>query len=107
MLTAGRVGFVNFITHQANQGIKSKQSGPIGAISTWAQSRDYDAVIWTALGIKFKETTGVNFSVDAALSYLDGLDAEKQATALAYIRRAPPEVRTPVRTAVERRWPEI
>ena len=107
MGTAERVGFVNFITHEENQTIKSKQSGPIRAISTWAQGRDYDAVIWTALGIKFKETTGVSFSVDAALSYLEGLAAEEQTMALAYMRRAPPEVRTPVRTAVERRWPEI
>jgi hypothetical protein len=91
---------------------KTKESGrdspeAIAAISTWAQSRDYEAVIWTALGIKFKETTGVNFSVDAALAYLESLNHEKQATALTYIRRAPPEVRTPVRTAVERLWPEI
>jgi hypothetical protein len=107
MATADRVGFVNFITHEENPIIKSKQSAPIRAISTWAQSRDYDAVIWTALGIKFKETTGVSFSVDAALSYLEGLAAEKQTIALTYIRRAPPEVRTPVRTAVERRWPEV
>ena len=106
MATAGRVGFVNFITRDENQITKSKQAGPIRAISTWAQTRDYDAVIWTALGIKFKETTGVSFSVDAALSYLEGLAAEKQAAALTYIRRAPSEVRTPVRTAVERRWPE-
>jgi hypothetical protein len=77
MASAGRVGFVNFITHEENQIIESKQPGPSRAISTWAQSRDYDAVIWTALGNKFKETTGVHFSVDSALSYLEGLCRRK------------------------------
>jgi hypothetical protein len=104
MSTARRVGFINVRTREVNQELKTKQPGSIAAISQWAQTRDYDAVIWTALGIKFKETTGINFSVGAALCYLESLDAAKRANALDYIRRAPAEVQTPVRTAAELRW---
>jgi hypothetical protein len=46
---------------------------------------------------------GVAFSVDAALNYLRNLeivDSPSFADALSYIRRAPPEIRTPVREAV-------
>jgi hypothetical protein len=102
-----RVGFVNCLTQEANQEVKRKQSGSTAAISKWARSRDYDAVIWTALGIKFKETTGQTFSVDAAVRYLEGLDAAKWGNALYYIRRSPPEVQTPVRIATKVRWPAV
>ena len=49
------------------------------------------------------------FSVTAAIRYLEtleGRDAVQFARALAYIRNAPPEVETPVREEVAKRWPE-
>jgi hypothetical protein len=105
MPTPTRVGFVNLITHEVNREIQAKQSGSIRAILTWAKEEKYDAVIWTALGMKFKETTGVKFSVEAAVRYLERLSPEKLSLALDYIRRAPPEVQTPVRIATDLRWP--
>jgi len=70
----------------------------------------YDAAIWTALASNFHEPGkgGEPFSVTAAIRYLETLerwDAAKFAPALAYIRNAPIEVQTPVRAAVQRRWP--
>jgi hypothetical protein len=77
-------------------------------IRVWATSNGYDAVIWAALGRKFKDVLGVAFSVDAALNYLRNLeivDSPSFADALSYIRRTPPQIRTPVREAVNRAWP--
>lgn len=74
-------------------------------ITTWATVNTYDAVIWTALGVKFKDELGVPFSIDAAITYLANLDAAKQAKAFEYIREAPAEIQTPVRTAFNQRWP--
>jgi len=105
MPSATRVGFVNLITHQVNREIEARQSGSIRAILKWAKETKHDAVIWTALGMKFKESTGVKFSVEAAVRYLERLSPEKLSLALAYIRRAPPEVQTPVRIATDLRWP--
>ena len=48
------------------------------------------------------------FSTTAALAWLEKLearDAERFAAALDYIREAPPEVDTPVREEVAKRWP--
>ena len=39
-------------------------------IRVWAISSGYDAVIWTALGRKFKDAGAVAFSLDAALNSL-------------------------------------
>ena len=68
----------------------------------------FDAVIWTALARNFdlSDKAGEPFSADAAIRYLEGLDAPKLDAALAYIRSAPPEVLTHVRAAASARWPE-
>ena len=71
----------------------------------------YDAAIWTALKSNFGDwgKGGEPFSVSAALQYLETLKGEepaKFAEARAYIRNAPPEVETPVREEVARRWPQ-
>ena len=70
----------------------------------------YDAAIWTALASNFGEPGkgGEPFSVTAAIRYLEtleGQDAAEFARALDYIRKAPPEVETPVRDEVAKRWP--
>ena len=74
----------------------------VATIAAWAESLGYDAAIWTALASNFDEwgKGGEPFSVSAALQYLETLEGDdpaKFAQALAYIRKAPPEVETPVR----------
>ena len=82
----------------------------VAAIAAWATSNGYDAAIWTALASNFHEPDkgGEPFSVTAALRYLEALEARDGAAfarALAYIRKAPIEVETPVRDEVNKRWP--
>ena len=78
------------------------QPGPRRAATT--------PLIWTALASNFDEPGkgGEPFSVTAAIGYLEALegkDAAKFVRALTYIRQAPPEVQTPVRERVAKRWP--
>jgi hypothetical protein len=73
-------------------------------IAAWVNKCGFDAAIWTALGSNFKEKTSERFSVKTAIRYLEGLNQETLAAALAYIRQAPPEINTPVREAVKIRW---
>ena len=42
-------------------------------IRSWAQTKEFDAVIWTALARRFKDAIGIPFSPTAALNYLTGL----------------------------------
>ena len=77
-------------------------------IGAWAAANGYDAAIWMAVASNFNDTGGEPFSVSAAIQYLETLEAEepaKFAAALAYIRKAPPEIETPVRERVAKRWP--
>jgi hypothetical protein len=82
----------------------------VATIAAWAEASGYDAAIWTALKSNFDESGkgGEPFSVTAAIRYLEALNAKDPAAfarALVYIRNAPPEVETPVRDAVAKRWP--
>jgi len=75
-------------------------------ITVWANARGFDPGIWTALGSNFAEKARGPFSVEAAIRYLRAQNGKTLDAALAYIRRAPPEVQTPVREAVNTRWPQ-
>ena len=82
----------------------------IATIAAWSTANGFDAAIWTALESNFGEhgKGGEPFSVTAATRYLErlaGQDAAKFDRALDYIRKAPPEVDTPVRDEVTKRWP--
>jgi hypothetical protein len=78
----------------------------VTAIEAWLAASDFDAVIWTALASNFAERAGEDFSVDAALRFLEAQPPEHLPLALEYIRKAPQPVQTPVRAAVSARWPE-
>jgi hypothetical protein len=78
----------------------------VTAIEAWLAARDFDAVIWTALASNFAERAGEDFSVDAALRFLEALPEDQLPHALEYIRKAPQPVQTPVRATVSARWPE-
>jgi hypothetical protein len=71
------------------------------ALYTWASVHGFDDVVWTDLPPDVR-AFGKPFSVDAAVAYLEGLDADGRTMAQEYIRRAPDFVRTPVRRALQR-----
>lgn len=104
----GRVGFVKVSLGKQSEKAVKRHPQSVAAITAWVKANDYDAAIWTALASNFHEPerAGEPFSVEAAIRYLDELDKVCFAKALHYIWNAPPEVQTPVRTAVNARWPE-
>ena len=108
--TTRAIGFVE--PASGRQSDLAMQSHPqvVATIGAWAESVGYDAAIWTALASNFHEWAkgGELFSVSAALRYLELLEKEDPAKfgrALDYMRKAPPEVETPVREEVAKRWP--
>jgi hypothetical protein len=106
MSSTANVGFIDMVAEKTSAISLERHPKSVSTIRAWAVSNEFDAVIWTALGMKFKDATGVMFSVVAALSYLEALEGVRFSRALEYIRRAPPEVQTPVRVAVNRKWPK-
>ncbi len=110
MSHARGVGFVEVASGKQSDVAMQRHPDAVATIAAWAQSSGYDAAIWTALASNFDEPDkgGEPFSVTAALSYLERLHGRDVASfdlALAYIRSAPPQVETPVREDVARRWP--
>ena len=108
MPSAKGVGFVDVASGKQSDRAKERHPSAVASIKAWAQANGFDAAIWTALASNFHEPdkAGEPFSVEAAIRYLKALDAPKLDAALGYIRSAPPEVQTPVRAAVNARWPE-
>lgn len=102
------VGVIDRLTNQRSAKAIERHPDAVEAIDAWAAANGYDAAIWTALASNFHESdkAAEPFSVEAAIRYLEALDAPKLAAALDYIRSAPPEVQTPVRAAVNARWPQ-
>jgi hypothetical protein len=110
MADARTVGFVEPASGKQSDLAVENHPQVVATIAAWTESLGYDAAIWTALASNFDAwgKGGEPFSVSAALQYLETLEREdpaKFAQALAYIRKAPPEVETPVRDEVARRWP--
>ncbi len=105
------VGFVELGAGRQSDVAMDRHPQAAATIAAWAADNSYDAAIWTALKSNFDEPDkgGEPFSVTAAIRYLETLaseDAAKFARALTYIRKAPPEVQTPVREEVLKRWPD-
>jgi hypothetical protein len=110
MADARAIGFVEPASDRQSDFALENHPQVVATIGAWTESLGYDAAIWTALASNFDAwgKGGEPFSVSAALQYLETLEGEdsaKFAQALTYIRKAPPEVETPVRDEVARRWP--
>lgn len=72
------------------------------AIKAWAQEHQLDDVVWTNLPCGFKSERGSMPSEDEVLAYLAALDESRLNLALEYVRKAPAQVRTRYRQAIER-----
>lgn len=102
------VGFVDLVSGTASFRAKERHPRAVETIIAWADANGHDAAIWTALASNFHEPekAGEPFLIEAAIRYLDRLDASGIDAALKYVRQAPNEIQTPVRAAVNTRWPE-
>ena len=110
MRHAREVGFVELASGKQGDIAMQRHPQAVATIAAWATATRHDTAIWTALASNFHEydKAGEPFSVTAAIGYLEQLEksaAAKFDQALAYIRKAPPEVETPVREEVATRWP--
>ena len=68
-----RIGFIDVKRDLTCDRALTNHPVACARIRIWAKDRHVDAVVWTAIGPRFQEKTGVLFSVDAAVHYLAGL----------------------------------
>jgi hypothetical protein len=99
------VGFVDLTSNSQSDRAKQRHPNAVKTIGDWTRAQGFDATIWTTLASNFQDKMGQTFSVESSLRHLEALNEPELLNALRYIRCAPPEVQTPVRTAVEQRWP--
>ena len=83
-----------------DQLVQAKQPGIAKSIQRWLQGTDYEGAVWTDLVVNFEDETGASFSINAAIAYLQTLNAESLLEAKRYIDFAPQQVMTPLRTAL-------
>ena len=77
-------------------------SEPAATISAWAAAKGLDAAVWTNLGSKFDGTDGRTPIETEVVAYLQALEGEVRAAAEEYVRRAPRQINTAYRRAIER-----
>jgi hypothetical protein len=73
-------------------------------IGAWAQKKELDAVVWTALPPKFRGTDGLSPTLTEAIAHLSSLQGASKDIAEQYVRRTPAVVSTPFRTAFEKQF---
>jgi hypothetical protein len=77
-----------------------EQSRYFHAIRAWASSHGFDDVVWTDLPPNF-HAFRKKFSVEAAVAYVEALDAQGKTMAREYFKQAPDFVQTPLRQALQ------
>jgi hypothetical protein len=76
-------------------------NGTAAGISSWALARDFDAVVWTKLPPSFNGQDRTP-SCNEVVQYLQGVDdARRLEKAKEYVRRAPSQIATRYRRAIE------
>ncbi len=83
----------------------SDEAAVMPIIEPWRRRSQLDAVVWTALPPNFEddEHSGRPLTAENAIRYLLGLPSDQRRKAEEYIRRAPAQIQTPIRQAIEQR----
>lgn len=81
-------------------GMLITQGATIGPLTEWAQQRQIDAVIWTALPPRIAHKEGLIPTIDDAIAYLLSLEGEKREHAHHYLAQVPQQLDTPYRRAI-------
>lgn len=79
---------------------KGRMSEVTEAVASWCDANGWDGAVWTDLEPNFSAHTQQDFSIEAGIAYLRTLSGEHLVEAFNYIENAPPQTRTPLRTAL-------
>ncbi len=74
----------------------------LGHIRQWTEKKELDAVLWTDLASNFEEKTEKGFNEENVIEYLRSLTEKELEDAEEYIRKAPEQVTTRIRSLIEK-----
>ncbi len=94
------VGYVNLVSGTERGWARENHPNACDIITNWAERMNFDAVIWTSLLSNFEKVLATPFTVEAAANYVKNLPDPVKEKAMEYIKEAPPEIITPVRSIV-------
>jgi hypothetical protein len=94
------VGYVNLVSGTERGWARENHPLSCDVIKQWARENRFDAVIWTALLPNFERVFDVPFTVDGAVNYINNLTEPVKSKAMEYIKNAPTEIITPVRSRI-------
>jgi hypothetical protein len=86
------IGFLNFIDNTFR--VRNSNSFILDILRRWNVDKNFHAVIWSDFGAKFTDVLHRPFSIDNAISFLEGLTDPERNSSLTYIRLAPPQIQT-------------
>ena len=98
------IGYINFRDRRERDPSGGNLPRALCSIRAWGENNRYDALIWTGLRSNFEQKKNVPFSIESALIHLKGLTPAERRVALDYFQNAPPQIVTPLRTAVAKRF---
>lgn len=73
-------------------------------IRSWAQQKKIDAVIWTDLPSNFKKVRKRDITPSNIVEYLKSLNVSQSRDAEIYVRRAPKQIKTQLRSIIEKEF---
>ncbi len=91
---ASRVGIID-IKNQVQSECVGRFPKSAKAIFNWAKNAKFDAVIFSGLGRRFKDSIGENFSVERAGQYIAGLSGKKQKMVIDHLKNVDKNITTP------------
>lgn len=92
--TEENIGFVSILDGNSHCSVVKSV---LQTIRSWAKKKRLDAVVWTDLQPTIKSVTP-----EKALEHLRKLDEKNLSKAEAYVRKAPQQIRTRIRTILEK-----
>ncbi len=83
-----------------DSGLERGPAPVTAAVRDWCASKGLRGAVWTDLPANFSDHTGAPYSLDAAHSYLRGLEGDSQRESVRYIENAPATTDTPLRRSL-------
>ncbi len=98
------IGYVNLISGAERGWARQNTPSSCDRIKEWAQTNQFDAVIWTSLLPNFEKILQIPFTTADAVNYVKSLAEPYQTDARSYILKTPMQVMTPVKSILMRDW---
>lgn len=97
---SANIGFIDVVGGKSKSNFKEL----VPKIKSWALNKQLDAVIWTDLKSDFEEKTKQYLNPENVVKYLRGLDSQDFHNAEKYVRNAPLQIRTSIRSVLEEKF---